>query len=59
MSVPVNDNPTVAVAYITPPEPAPYRPEGGLRDSIRQAALDMIRRSGEQLAEMDAEDGAQ
>ena len=49
---------TVAVAHITPPEPAPPRLPGGLYDSARRAALDMIRRSGEDLAAMDAEDCA-
>lgn len=46
---------TVAVAHITPPDPVRYRMGSSLRESARQAALEMIRRSDEALAAMDAD----
>lgn len=49
---------TVAVTHITPPDPVRYRIGSSLRESARQAALEMIRRSDEALAAMDAEDNA-
>lgn len=55
-----SDAPTVVVAQITPPEPAPPRPEDDRQrwTSGERAAWRMIRRSDEAWAALDVKEGA-